>query len=119
MIYRVSTQIELGNLTGAVLQVDIETEIFIGDMSWSFSIIVAYLCLGAGESLPTANLSSTSYFVACTLNATTTATYLSMQDGRTALTPSLPFDNDLGAWTIWSPGTITNLTKGASVLILH
>ena len=75
-------------------------------------LIFAYI---AAAEPPITNLSSTSYFVACTLNATTTTTYLSMQDGRTALTPSLPFDTNLGAWTIWSPGTITNLTKGASI----
>ena len=77
---------------------------------------MAYHCLATTEP-PTTNLSSTSYFVACTLNAATTTTYLSMQDGKPTLTPSLPFLNDLGAWTIWSPGTITNLTKGVSVFI--
>ena len=76
--------------------------------------IMAYLCL-ATQDLPTTNLSSTSYFVACTLNATTIASNFSMQDGRITLATSLPLDNDLKSWTIWLPGPITTLTQEASI----
>ena len=117
MMYQVSTQIELGNLTSEVLQVEVDNLVTnTGDVLCSFSIVVAYLgpaTLGG----PTANLSSTSYFVACTLNATRKTLYLSMQDGRTILTTSLPFDNTNGSWTIWSPSSVTNLTDAASIFV--
>ena len=117
MIYQVATQIELGNLTGEVLQVDVEEGVYTGDISWIFSTIVAHSCLGPTLASALHNVSSTSYFVACTLNATTTTPYLSMQDERATLTTSLPSDNDLVSWSIWSLSSDpTNLTTGASIL---
>ena len=58
-----------------------------------------------------ANLSITSHFVACTLNATSDDLYLPMQNGRTLQNISLPADPQSDPWTVWSPGPTTNLTQ--------
>ncbi|KAG8215508.1 hypothetical protein J3R82DRAFT_9153 [Butyriboletus roseoflavus] len=92
----VTTAIELGNLTGEVLQVDLEGPAGV---------------TSHGEPAPF-NISTTSYFVACTLNATTTPLYLSMQGGKITNTESLPNNSkEVEPWTIWSPGNTTEFTK--------
>lgn len=55
------------------------------------------------------NVSSTSYFVACALNAATTVSYLPMQNGEMIYTMSS--FNESEPWTIWSPGSFASSTS--------
>ncbi|KAG8217910.1 hypothetical protein J3R82DRAFT_6076 [Butyriboletus roseoflavus] len=94
VIYQVTTTIELSNQTGEVIQVDLE-----GPAG------------GTSSGQPTNfNVSTTSHFVACTLNATTTPLYLSIQDGKVTNTELLPNNTkEAEPWTVWSPGNTTEL----------
>ncbi|KAG8215448.1 hypothetical protein J3R82DRAFT_9062 [Butyriboletus roseoflavus] len=92
-IYQVTTPIGLGNQTGEVFQLDVEGP--------TLSL--------TGEPL---NVSTTSHFVACTLNATTTSLYLSMQDGKITNIESLPNNSkEAEPWAVWSSGDTTELTQ--------
>ncbi|KAG8215502.1 hypothetical protein J3R82DRAFT_9147 [Butyriboletus roseoflavus] len=94
-IYQVTTAIGLGNQTGEVFQVDLEGP-----------------PLTLTETGGLFNISFTSHFVACTLNATTTSLYLSMQDGKVTNTESLPNNSkEAEPWTVWSSGNTTELTQ--------
>ncbi|KAF8554068.1 hypothetical protein OG21DRAFT_1138308 [Imleria badia] len=93
--YQVSTEVELNDLTGRVLQVDFE-----GQPQATFN-----------DNAFEANVSSTTYFVACVLNATLTTLYLPMQNGKVTDTQFLSNNSEIESWTIWSPGPTTELTQ--------
>ena len=61
---------------------------------------------------------TTSFFVACTFNATNTIQYLPMQNGQAVLAKGSSL-NQFGSepWKIWSPDSVTELTQ--AVLSLH
>ncbi|KAF8121104.1 hypothetical protein EV363DRAFT_1187281 [Boletus edulis] len=88
--YRVATGIELGNLTDEAIHVTTTSKT---------------------EADILGNLSITTYFVACTLNATSTTLYLPMQNGRTTQNASLLSDSQPDSWTVWSPSPATELTQ--------
>ncbi|KAF8439689.1 hypothetical protein L210DRAFT_3760707 [Boletus edulis BED1] len=88
--YRVATGIELGNLTDEVIHVTTTSKT---------------------EADILGNLSITTYFVACTLNATSTILYLPMQNGRTTQNASFLSDSQPASWTVWSPSPATELTQ--------
>ncbi|KAF8554057.1 hypothetical protein OG21DRAFT_1581203 [Imleria badia] len=94
VVYEVSTGMELGNLTGKVLQVD--------------SQVNTQNSTGNGQQL---NISGTSYFVACVLNATTKAPYVPMQDGKITGPQILSNNPETELWTVWSPHATTELTQ--------
>ena len=61
---------------------------------------------------PNVNVSTTSHFVACTLNAATVSLYLPMQDGKITNTEPLPNNSkEAEPWTVWSSGDTTELTQ--------
>ena len=45
-------------------------------------------------------ISSTTYFVACVLNATTSTLYLPMEDGKITGTQIFPNNSESDSWTI-------------------
>ncbi|KAF8842346.1 hypothetical protein BDN67DRAFT_383903 [Paxillus ammoniavirescens] len=90
LFYSVSTAIELSNLTRSdIVQ----------------SHLNATLVAGDGKRVP---IPVTSYFVACSLNTTTTPYHLDTASGQLVL--PFPSSNDSLPWTVWSPGQSTELT---------
>ncbi|KIJ14602.1 hypothetical protein PAXINDRAFT_12700 [Paxillus involutus ATCC 200175] len=90
LFYSVSTAIEFGDLTSSdIVQSPVNVPLTTGD--------------GKQVSIPT-----TSYFVACSLNATTTPYNFDTASGQ--LVPPVPSSNDSLPWTVWSPGQSTELT---------
>ena len=61
--------------------------------------------INSDSTIPT-----TSFFVACTLNATDTTLSLPMQNGQTIQTEESS-SNESQPWKIWSPGSTTELTQ--------
>ncbi|KIK92696.1 hypothetical protein PAXRUDRAFT_13082 [Paxillus rubicundulus Ve08.2h10] len=90
LFYSVSTAIEFGDLTSSNI-VQSHTN--------------ATLTPGDGEQVP---IPTTSYFVACSLNATTTPYDLDTASGQ--LVSPVSSSNDFLPWTVWSPGQSTELT---------
>ncbi|KAF8837093.1 hypothetical protein BDN67DRAFT_1005137 [Paxillus ammoniavirescens] len=90
LFYSVSTAIELGDLTSSdIVQSPVNVPLTAGD--------------GEQISIPT-----TSYFVACSLNATTAPYDFDTASGQ--LAPPVSSSNDFLPWTVWSPGQSTELT---------
>ncbi|KAF8123886.1 hypothetical protein EV363DRAFT_1271860 [Boletus edulis] len=91
MFFQISTNVDLGNLTGQVIQLDVDVPI-------STSASPA----PSGITVPT-----TSFFVACTLNTTNAIQNLSMQNGPIISNK----ESTPEPWKIWSPGSTTELTQ--------
>ena len=104
--YQVTTAVELGNQTGNVLQIDSEGQ---AGSTGKFQVnLEGNFIHSSLESI--FNVSTTSHFVACSLDATTTPLDLFMQDGRITNTESLPSNSkEAGPWTTWPSGNITEL----------
>ncbi|KAF8132764.1 hypothetical protein EV363DRAFT_1416435 [Boletus edulis] len=90
---QISTNVDLGNLTGQVIQLDVDVPI-----RTSVSL----------ES-PGITVPNTSFFVACTLNTTNAMQNLSMQNGQIILNKNK--ESTPEPWKIWSPGSATELTQ--------
>ncbi|KAF8431895.1 hypothetical protein L210DRAFT_3633500 [Boletus edulis BED1] len=88
---QISTNVDLGNLTGQVVQLDVDGPIRISASPAPSNITV-----------PT-----TSFFVACTLNTINAIQNLSMQNGQIILNK----ESTPEPWKIWSPGSTTELTQ--------
>ncbi|KAF8132778.1 hypothetical protein EV363DRAFT_1163290 [Boletus edulis] len=91
MFFQISTNVDLGNLTGQVIQLDVDVPIRTSASPAPSSITV-----------PT-----TSFFVACTLNTTNAIQNLSMQNGPIISNK----ESTPEPWKIWSPGSTTELTQ--------
>ena len=119
VIYQVTTAMGLDNQTGEVLQVDLVGPAGITREFWvNLWLDLPYLSLATSE-LGSFNVSTTSYFVACTLNSATAPLYLSMQDGKVTNTASLPNNSEeADIWTVWSPGNTTELAQMACISVL-
>ena len=119
VIYQATTAIGLDNQIGEVLQVDLEGPPGVTCELWeNLRLAFAHLSSANGGQ-PNFNVSTTSYFIACTLNATTTPLHLSMQDGQITNTDSLPNDsNEAEPWTVWSSGNTTELVQMACTCVL-
>ena len=74
------------------------------------SICFDLFCWKAATIGPDATVPSTSFFVACTLNATNTTLSLPMQNGQMIPTEASS-SNESESWKIWSPGSTTELTQ--------
>ncbi|KAF8417544.1 hypothetical protein L210DRAFT_3767241 [Boletus edulis BED1] len=90
---QISTNVDLGNLTGQVIQLDVDVPIRTSDSDVS-SVI---------------NVPNTSFFVACTLNTTNAMQNLSMQNGQIILNKNK--ESTPEPWKIWLPGSTTELTQ--------
>ncbi|KAF8123918.1 hypothetical protein EV363DRAFT_1546024, partial [Boletus edulis] len=91
---QISTNVDLGNLTGQVIQLDVDVLITTSDDFKAPSEVT---------------VPNTSFFVACTLNTTNAIQNLSMQNGQIILNKeSTP---EPSSWKIWSPGSTTELTQ--------
>ncbi|KAF8132789.1 hypothetical protein EV363DRAFT_1472783, partial [Boletus edulis] len=91
---QISTNVDLGNLTGQVIQLDLDVSIRTSDDFKAPSEVT---------------VPNTSFFVACTLNTTNAIQNLSMQNGQIILNKkSTP---EPSSWKIWSPGSTTELTQ--------
>ena len=106
---------QLGNLSHEVAQVTVNN---IVQGVWDLRYL--YICSGlfvvVTIEVP-ANFSMVSYFVACTVNATSDSIYLPMQNGRTTQNISLPANPQSNPWTVWSPGPTTDLTQMVCELV--
>ena len=111
--YQVTTAIGLADQIGGILQVDLEGPAGYQCEFWvNLGLDFTYISLATSKYV---NVSTTSHFVACTLNATTTTLYISMQDGRITNSESLHNNSkEAESWTVWSSGNITELIQMAS-----
>ncbi|KAF8123911.1 hypothetical protein EV363DRAFT_1546009, partial [Boletus edulis] len=89
---QISTNVDLGNLTGQVIQLDVDVPIRTSASPESSEIPVP----------------NTAFFVACTLSTTNAIQNLSiMQNGQIILNK----ESTPEPWKIWSPGSTTELTQ--------
>ena len=112
----------MGNLTGQAIQVDVDIPIMTsGKVQIEHSICFNLFCCKATSFGSDATVPSTSFFVACTLNATNTTLSLPMQNGQMIPTEESS-SNESATWGIWSPGSTTELTQmvfGPTYTIFH
>ncbi|KAF8123880.1 hypothetical protein EV363DRAFT_1271852 [Boletus edulis] len=92
IFFQISTNVDLGNLTGQVIQLDVDVPIRTSD---DFNA-------PSNTTVP-----NTSFFVACTLTTTNAIQNLSMQNGPIISNK----ESTPEPWKIWSPGSTTELTQ--------
>lgn len=119
IIYRVTTATELGNQTSEVFQVDLAGLPGVGCGFWVHLRLAFTDLSSVNGGYPNVNASTTSYFVARTLHATTAPLYLStVQDEQITNVESLSNNSkEAKPWTIWSPSNTTELIQMACTYI--
>ena len=87
------------------LELQVGLPIVIVDITW-------LIIWKDNSGIPDHNVSTTLFFVACTLHATTTMQYLPMQNGQVLLTEKFPFNQSgSNSWKMGLPGSTSELTQ--------